>query len=115
MDSTDGLGFIQHHAQPDVLLEGVRKNVVAQLEARRSREPVDRRHVLEEVVAGGLHGGGGGANLSGAMVSVSSPVEFGIGQRLGFQARIALIAGCSGSPSRTAALPPMWFESLGSS
>ena len=83
IDSTDGFGLqSQQHAQPDVLLKGVRKYVVAQLEARRGREPVDRGHVLEEVVAGSLHRGGGGANLfgrdgQGQLVAV----EFGVGQR----------------------------------
>ncbi len=48
------IGTGDEGSQADALLIRVRKNVVAQLEARLRREPVDRRHVFEEVVAGRL-------------------------------------------------------------
>src|SRR5271170_1765347 len=45
----------QKRPQPDALLHGVRKNVIADLKARFARVPIDRGHVFEEVVACGLN------------------------------------------------------------
>ena len=92
--------------------------MVAQLKARRSREPVYRGHILKKVVAGRLHGGRGGANLirrngQRQFVEVESCIDQA---RRGSRPAIALTAGCSGSPSSTAALSAnAGFESLGPS
>src|ERR1039458_5374056 len=109
-----GISLVKQHSQADTLLIGVRQEVVAQLEPRRCRVPVYRGHVIEEVVAGGLQGGCGSANILGSYgQSQLVEVESCVGQRFGLPGKDGLECRVfrESAKDRTF-IHQYWFESL---